>query len=413
MNHSRTGPLRAVIAHRDEEQRRAITEALRALPDLEIAGEHPELGAALSLARQTDAQLLVLELPLEAEATFRTVSAFHVERPNTAVVYSSERLDADTVLRAMRSGAIEVLGRPLSRATLREAVLRVRSQREHDPSLMHDATVVTVFGAKGGCGVSTLATNLGVALAADGRGDIVLVDLDEASGDAAFLLGLSPARTLLDLAHGARIDSAALQDVMVRHASGLNVLAQPERRPGGVTLSASQTGTILDLLVTLFDVVVIDAPHTLDESVRRVLAQSTHIVFVVEPDVPSLRAARRALELLRQQGLDSAPSRLRLVVNRHEHRDDVTLEQVSETLGLPVYATVANDYGAANRSVNSAQPLTTKGGHGRLAHDLAALADLLVPARELELETVPAGAAPTAKPNRNGFLHLLRRSRPS
>ena len=58
--------------------------------------------------------------------------------------------------------------------------------------------IVTVFSAKGGCGKTTLATNLGVALAERGQHEVCVVDLDLAFGDVAVALGLRPVRTIAD-----------------------------------------------------------------------------------------------------------------------------------------------------------------------------------------------------------------------
>ncbi len=57
---------------------------------------------------------------------------------------------------------------------------------------------MTVFSAKGGCGKTTLATNMAAALADRGRREVCLVDLDLAFGDVAIALQLFPAHTIAD-----------------------------------------------------------------------------------------------------------------------------------------------------------------------------------------------------------------------
>src|SRR5688500_20272422 len=58
--------------------------------------------------------------------------------------------------------------------------------------------LVTVCSAKGGCGKTTVATNLAAALADGGRHQVCLVDLDLAFGDVAIALQLFPAHTIAD-----------------------------------------------------------------------------------------------------------------------------------------------------------------------------------------------------------------------
>src|SRR5262245_30867680 len=58
--------------------------------------------------------------------------------------------------------------------------------------------VATVLAAKGGCGRTTLATNLAAVLAETGTRSVCLVDLDLAFGDVAGMLSVPPRRTLVD-----------------------------------------------------------------------------------------------------------------------------------------------------------------------------------------------------------------------
>ena len=60
--------------------------------------------------------------------------------------------------------------------------------------------MITVFSAKGGCGKTTVATNLAVALAAAGGTPCCVVDLDLAFGDVGIAMQLTPARTMVDAA---------------------------------------------------------------------------------------------------------------------------------------------------------------------------------------------------------------------
>ncbi|MEY2712725.1 MAG: hypothetical protein RL005_947 [Planctomycetota bacterium] len=408
MKNSTPVSLSVVIVHHDENERRILRDSFGALPDVHVAGERSDLESGMTLARQVAPAILVLELPRNPEETLAATGEFRLEYPDSAIVYSSDRLDADTVLRALRAGATEVLARPFHPDTLTATVDRIRSLRSHREGTPRHRSIVSVYGAKGGNGVSTIAANLAIAMGADGRHDVVLVDLDDQSGDAAFILGLTPERSLLDVARSAHIDSTGLHDALLKHATGLHVLAQPERREPDHGISAGQATQILDVCSSLFDIVVVDTPHVLDPFTLAVLGHSTGIVFVVEPNVPSVRANRRALEVLRRHDLGNDPNRIHLVVNRQESRADVTLAQVTETLGLPVFATIANDWNAVTHAINTAQPLCAKGGHGKVVHDLTGLARMLEPATE----AVPAGGVePEATaPRGHRLFHLLRRS---
>ena len=48
---------------------------------------------------------------------------------------------------------------------------------------------------------------------------------------------------------------------------------------------------------------------------------------------------------------------LRIVVNRYQASDPITLKEIEKTLGIPVYWTLANDYESVMNSINSGKPV--------------------------------------------------------
>src|SRR4029077_241497 len=106
------------------------------------------------------------------------------------------------------------------------------------------------YGAKGGVGTTTLVANLGIALQAAGR-RTALLDLDLVGGDLALFLKLTPSYTPRDVATNTkRLDDVYLQGTMLRHRSGLDLIAAPVPLPGEapLALSSEQTLAILKLL---------------------------------------------------------------------------------------------------------------------------------------------------------------------
>ena len=124
------------------------------------------------------------------------------------------------------------------------------------------ARSITVFSAKGGCGKTTLATNLAAALADRGRREVCLVDLDLAFGDVAIALQLFPAHTIAD--------AVPLADSL--DASGGRVAAHPALARADDPRRADRAGhrrvdpgdagrrPCSTLLKQQFDFVVVDTP---------------------------------------------------------------------------------------------------------------------------------------------------------
>ena len=150
-----------------------------------------------------------------------------VTRPSLGVILVRRRVDTSVLADALRAGVFEVVEerdlaglnaavRRCPRAGARSCARRsAGAQADGDGSKR--GVLITVFSAKGGCGKTTLATNLAAALADRGRREVCLVDLDLAFGDVAIALQLFPAHTIAD--------AVPLADSL--DASGAGIAADP------------------------------------------------------------------------------------------------------------------------------------------------------------------------------------------
>ncbi len=397
--------LTVVLVHQNERERAALRAAFEALPNTQIAGERGDLRAGIAMAHQVRPAILVIDLPSPPDDALSAAAAYKLDHPDVSIFFATDQMDPDTLLRAMRAGATEVLRKPLDRGALGTAVERVAALSARKSGSGVVRRVFTVFASKGGQGVSTIATNVALGIRHAARREVALVDCDYQSGDVAFMLGLNPRRSLGDVIGAPHIEAATVQDALAKHESGVFVLAQPEQLDRVDGLTGGQVGTVLEALGSTFDVVVVDAPHVINEISLEIFDRSSTILLAVEPSVPSVRAARRSLEIFQKLNYLAIPDRVRLVLNRRTDSGGITAAQLEDTLGLPVFASVTNDYAAVSQAINMGKPLC--GGavpEGRAGRDLAALARLLVPSQE----TNPA-ATDEAPSRRSGGSRFFRR----
>ncbi len=167
--------------------------------------------------------------------------------------------------------------------------------------------VVTLAGSKGGVGTTTIAVHTALEAAASGR-RTCLVDLDLQAGDVAALLNITHRRDMIDLAGVAdEISGQALDDVLYRHSSGLEVLLAPREGERGEEISEPVARAILGALKSRFDVIVVDVGSVLTPGGAAGVQIADRAVLVATPDVLSMRGARRASRLwdrlqLRREG---------------------------------------------------------------------------------------------------------------
>jgi pilus assembly protein CpaE len=192
--------------------------------------------------------------------------------------------------------------------------------------------VVTVFSAKGGCGKTTLATNLAVALADRGRRQVCLLDLDLAFGDVAIALQLFPQHTIADAVPLLDdLDYTGLHALLTTHSPGLMTLVAPLEPNTASTIPAALVTKILTILREHFDYVVVDTPPALDnDQVLAAFDQSDLLALIATLDVPALKNLKLTLETLDLLNFPMAKSRI--VLNRADSKVGLTIAEVEKTL---------------------------------------------------------------------------------
>jgi pilus assembly protein CpaE len=380
----------------DERRRR---EVLDALVGSQLAGSHGGLdsqgakrqGAHASLAirefssyppsldgiaktLELDYDLIVIELDSDPEYALNVVKSICALGVATVMVYSA-RADLELAIRSMRAGAREFLNLPLSSSDMAEALARVLVHRP--PPRRAEKTVHRLFvflGSKGGCGVTTLASNFAVSLAqassqasnqassqvssqvsgpASGQSTL-LIDLGLPLGDVAINLGMVPKYTTANaLQDSNRLDASFFSSLLSKHSSGLYVLAAP----GEFTKTQPPLSSIDKLLSVArqnFDYVVVDAGSRVDLRGSALFEDSAIIYLITQVGVSELRNANRMISHFFSHRIHT----LQIVLNRYApHALGFDEEHITKALTRPAQWRIPDDYATARRTQNTATPL--------------------------------------------------------
>jgi len=272
---------------------------------------------------------------------------------------------------AIDLGAEGVFAWPEERMELGAVIARVAHRREEEPAAR--GRVIAVYGARGGVGVTFVATHLCAALAERGVSS-VLVDLDTSFADVTLALGLGPQdepRTIGDLSPVAdELSPDHVEDALYRHSRGFAALLAPADPSWAVSWPGLYSACVA-LLAGSCQIVLLHVPRTMDEIVRRAMDLADEVLLVTALDVWSLYGARRAVRGL---GLEDGQSTLRVVVNQAS-RPQLSERDVERVLGMAPLATVRSDP-AVKRALNRAELLPA---HSRRAwRDIRKLAARLV-----------------------------------
>ena len=291
---------------------------------------------------------VVLGPSVDQQDVFALAEEMRVRRPSLAVVMVRRRIDTAVLSDALRAGVREVVqerdlaGLATAVRRQREIASRLREQVERPDGGDREARggrVVTVFSAKGGCGKTTLATNVAASLADKGNGSVVLLDLDLSFGDVAIALQLFPSHTIADAVPiGEDLDGPALLSLLTSHRSGLQALVAPMEPSAADKIDNALVVRIVDLLKEEFDYVVIDTPPALDDNVLAAFDRSDVIALLATLDIPALKNLKLTLETLDLIGFPR--DRLKIVLNRSDSKVGLALSEVEKTLKAPIVAQI-------------------------------------------------------------------------
>jgi pilus assembly protein CpaE len=325
------------------------------------------LGTADEVA-QAQPDLIVVGLAPDPERALDVLAGLRLPEA-TRVVVVGPAGDSRSVLRALRAGASDFVDQSELETELGAALGRLRS----DLALrVAPGRVVAVLGPNGGSGSSTLAANVATVLAKEHK-SALLLDLKLETGDLAALLDLKPTHTLADLCrNAAQMDRVMFERSLVRHASGVHLLAPPLALADIEHVTPEGVRRALAMAVALFPYVVADLDHSFREEQAQVLRQADVILLVLRLDFNSLRNSRRALEYLAKLGVPA--DRVRVVVNRYGQPKEVPASKAEEALNVKIFHYVPEDPKAVNRANNNGVPVVLESPSAYVSKSVTKLA---------------------------------------
>jgi len=304
--------------------------------------------------------LMVVDIRGDAPSALASIERLRAGAPSASIFAVAMNADPDLILQAMRAGANEFFVWPPADETFYGAVRRTAARRETAQGAKPAATTLVFFGAKGGSGTTTLAVNCGVEVARMSRRSTIIVDLKPGLGEVALFLGIKPRYTVLDAIDNLhRIDREFLRELVVKHKSGLEILAGSEAfdRPGAQ--DAGGIEELFRLLARQYEYIIVDAGNQVNACAVSAIYTADRMFLVANPDVPSVRNAQKLLERVRELG--ASGDRVRLLLNRAAEPFPIAPKQIEAALGHPVHHTFPSDYKTVSAALNSGIPLAQTG----------------------------------------------------
>jgi pilus assembly protein CpaE len=216
--------------------------------------------------------------------------------------------------------------------------------------------------AKGGCGASTIASNLAYQLKRVGDKRILLADLDALAGTLSFLLKIKSNYSFMDvLARSGEIDQD-LWKAVVTHRQGVDVLLSPEVMTDGVS-DLKDASAIVEYARGAYDLVVLDAGSVYGDWNLSQAHLSDEILLITTNELTSLQAVQRALSYLDANSVGRY--KIRLIVNRYDRHVGLSRDVIGTALHMDIYHLMPTDYDAIQKSLMEGKPLAATTNFGK------------------------------------------------
>ena len=316
-----------------------------------------------------DYDLIIIELDTDPALALNMVKCICALGLATVMVYSANP-DLEMAIGSMRAGAREFLKLPLATSDMADALARVAARPAAPRQAKSAAKKSFIFlGAKGGCGVTTLASNFAVCLAQESGQSTVLIDLGLPLGDVAINLGMAPKYSTANAFQDSnRLDANFLASLMSEHTSGLHVLAAPSE-----FFKTPPTSAVIDKLLSVarqnYDFVVVDAGSRVDLKGSTLFEDSAVVYLVTQIGVSELRNANRMISHFFAHRIHT----LQIVLNRYApHALGFDEEHITKALTRPAEWRIPDDYATARRTQNTATPIALEDSPiSRAIHQMA------------------------------------------
>ena len=200
---------------------------------------------------------------------------------------------------------------------------------------------LVITSGKGGSGKSTVAVNLGAALAAAGK-SVVLVDMDMGMRSLDILLGLEN-RIVYDLADVAD-GLCRVKQAIVKHPSlpGLSLISAAQTR-GSDALSPHRAREVMEELKDRFDFVLIDCPAGVGRGFRNAASGADQALIVSLTDPVSLRDAERVAGLLERSDILKPLLAFNRVLPKRGRKALNLIQEGARRLNLPLIGIIPED----------------------------------------------------------------------
>ncbi|MCK5426650.1 MAG: AAA family ATPase [Thermodesulfovibrionia bacterium] len=348
-----------------------------------------------------NSDLLIMEIGEDLDKEFELIHNFQNSNTAGEIFLTSSLTDPDILIQSLRAGAKEFFIQPIKRDEVKEALINFLHRKKHgnvNTEKHKQGKIINVIGTKGGVGTTTVAVNLAACLKElNGVQSVALIDMNNILGEIPLFLDINPAFNWGEVAKNiSRLDSTYLMSILSKHQSGIYVLPSPTELDGNAA-TPEITDSLLSLMQTEFDFIVIDSGQSLDDISFKILELSDTVLLVSILSLPCLINAKRFLDTFWKIGYPQE-EQVKIIINRYQKDSVISLKEAEESINKKFFWHIPNDYSTTVSSINQGKTLSMVAKKAEVSKNLRDLASIFL--------TSPLFEKEEKKKEKNGFFGL-------
>ena len=318
-----------------------------------------QAGVEMAASVEPDLVLMDVAMPkLDGYAATQAIRAAEETGHHVPIIMLTAEREVEQKVRGLRAGADDYLIKPFHPA---ELLARIKSLLARfapkDVMLARPplGRILAFYGAKGGVGTTTIAINLAIALHRELGRKVALVDGNLQFGDHRVFLDLGLDRkSLVDVVSAPSIDAELVQQVMVKHESGIDLLLAPPSPETAELVQPEHLPFIAQQLTTMYDYTLIDIDKRLDDVNLGVFEAAETVFVVMTADLSCLKNVRLILETIGHLGYPA--DKVQLVLNRSNAFTGINVKNAEGALKRTIEHQIVNEYRGAISALNTGAP---------------------------------------------------------
>lgn len=381
-------PIRVLVTDDTANTREDIKRLLYFEDDMEVVGEASDGYEAVALAVDLKPDVILMDINMPGLDGIGATEEISMKAPECAIIIVSIQGEQEYLRKAMSAGAREYMVKPLTSAELADTIRKVHESQQRrnlqftgapvqevlKERMMKKGKIISFFCTKGGVGKTTLACNLGVALARETGKKVALIDLDLSSGDVSVMMNVAAKGSIADLVQDENgMDLSLIESYMVPHLTGVQILAAPTSPEQAELVDADHVEKILSILKNHYDYILVDTAPFYSDMNLNVLDASDTIALLLNQDLTALRHAKSAKDIFNTLKYGN---RTKIVLNQ-QSREGIKIKDLETTLDTRLTAVIPEDQRVVKTAINKGMPFVISQPNAQVSTSVMALMEEL------------------------------------